>query len=115
MKFIFITLSSFLIFACSNGDSDLTYTEKNYLQTQDSLRKYQKEVLEFDKDTMRISIQDYIRLNYQNFKSKHKLDENQINQLTELFTIRYEMGKLLREINNNDSIHSLNPEFPLSK
>lgn len=101
MKFLFASLSFSLIFACSDGHSDLTYTEKNYLQTQDSLRKYQKEVLEFDKDTMSIPIQDYIHLNYQNFKSKHKLDENQINQLTELFTIRYEMGRLLREINNN--------------
>lgn len=89
-----------MLTACAGNQEDVQ-REKTYREVQDSLKKYKSEVFELQKDDMNAMLRDYIKLDYKKFTKKHHLGGDQIDQLTKLFVTRYEMGRLLREINVN--------------
>jgi hypothetical protein len=104
MKFTFVILLFLLISACSENKPVLTLNEKNYLKTQDSLVKYKSDILENSEE----NLSDYMKLDYQSYKTKYQLSEKEMEITTRTFITRCEIVKAFKSIRENRSRSNLN-------
>ncbi|MDF3028209.1 MAG: hypothetical protein K0S23_2516 [Fluviicola sp.] len=104
IKTPFYILILFLISACLEKKTELSQSEKNYLETQDSLIKYKSDIFQFlDEDSLQSSVSDYIKLDYQHYKTKYRLSEKEMDATRKAFITTYEIAKTFKEIGENTS------------
>ncbi|MFA7273868.1 MAG: hypothetical protein WC044_08365 [Crocinitomicaceae bacterium] len=100
MKKIILFIILILSFACTNRSKNLNSHEKLYYSVADSLLKY-KSAIQKASDGKDEVINDFITLDFDSFKSKHKLSNQEMDQVSNVFKVRYELGRAYQAIDEN--------------
>jgi hypothetical protein len=80
----------------------LSEQEKEYNAVSDSLTKYKTGIVTNSKKVQQ-SLEDYMKLDYDVYKSKYKLSEKEMNDLAHTFTTSYQIAKTMIAIEKNMS------------
>ncbi len=88
--------------ACTLSNKQLSEQEKEYNAVSDSLTKYKTGIVTNSKKVQQ-SLEDYMKLDYDEYKSKYKLSEKEMNELANTLTTSYQIAKTIIAIEKNMS------------
>lgn len=100
MKKITLFIILILSFACTSRSKNLNSHEKLYYSVADSLIKY-KSAIQKVSEGKDEAINDFMTLDFDAFKSKHKLSNQEMDQVSNVFKVRYEIGRAFQAIDQN--------------
>lgn len=89
--------------ACTTSNKELSENEKSYNSVSDSLVKYESEI-KSNSGKIETTMSDYMKLDYEAYKTKYKLSDKEMEVLAQTFTVSYQIARTMKDIENNMSI-----------
>lgn len=120
-----LTYIGMLLFsACATAPKEFTKQEEAYTCTADSLKKYHVPLLN-QFGTLPDQMTDYMTMDYAAYRKKYNLTDQEIDAVTQQFTVTYQTVKLAASMNDQleqisegtstDSITETAPNYSLDK